>query len=207
VIATVMAVKAGAAQAESSRPKLIHFETVGQNTITSASFGPVGPNCDANTGGSACAYVNGTFTSSNKTVPFGPSTVTGTFSLLFGVGGTFLTPSGQHDAAGNPIGSCTPASGTSTATYAGGTITFNNQGYDCCASNNPSEDCPVFDPFGPPTINRIESVITGGTGIFAGASGGCTTGGYQATDSAPGPLIHCEGVLLLPDGSSSKASR
>jgi len=73
-IAMIVAAKAVIVEAGDNSPKLIHTESVGQITTGAPTFGRVGPNCNASTGGSACAYVSEDATDSANTVPFGPST-------------------------------------------------------------------------------------------------------------------------------------
>ena len=184
---------------------LIHTETVGQSTTGAATWGPAGSNCDATNGGSACAYVTVSITGNGNTVPFGSYTLTGTATLLFGVGGKFITVAGEHDDAGNPTGFCTPFFATGTEVYGGGSLSFNQTGTYCCASANASTDCPATDPFGPPSTSTLASVITGGTGIFANASGDNSGNDSQTTDSGPA-MVHKEGVIQLAGGSSSGGS-
>jgi hypothetical protein len=182
------------ASARADGPKLIHTQSVQLDTPADAgTCGPVGPNCSATTCGTGCVFFTESFTTRSKTVPFGPSTGTGTFTLLFGVNGAFVTPSGGHDASGNPTGICAPQFATETSTFSdGSTITQNYQATRCCASN----DCiSAGNPFGPPTVVHFSDVITGGTGRFAGATG---VASGSAAPAASGAVEQSEGVLQLP---------
>jgi hypothetical protein len=192
-IALFTVVLADAVRAGEPDPHLIYTETIGQFTITNLAFGPVGPHCSASKGGAACAFTTVDFTITANTVPLGPSTSKGTFTTLYGVNGAFLFPSGAHDASGNPTGFCAPGSGTSTDTYPdGSTISSNLQGLNCCASDS----CTTGIHLGPPSIISFSTVITGGTGRFAGAAGGVS--GNDSHNSASGPMLaHSEGVLEL----------
>jgi hypothetical protein len=199
-ITTIVAAKAVIAQAGDHGPKLIHTESVGQETNGVGSFGPVGPNCDPSTGNlTGCSYATNTFKGSGDGTS-GPFTLRGSFILQFGRNGAFITPSGQVDDAGNPVGYCAPVFSTSTATFRDGTLTSNGQGVACCASTHPSRDCPITDPFGPPNVGRSAFVITGGTGKYAGATGGSSGSSSQTTDSEP-IFFHSEGVIQLPGDS------
>src|SRR5690348_10226927 len=86
--------------------KLYQTQSIATVTFNSTTFGPVGPNCSATDGGPDCAFFTSTFTTTTQNNPFGPSTGTGIATALFGVGGIFVTPSGAHDANGNPTGGC-----------------------------------------------------------------------------------------------------
>jgi hypothetical protein len=191
-ITIILAAKAVVVQSGDNGPKLIHTEAVAQLTSGAATFGPVGPNCDANTGGSACAYLNSSNTGPGKSVPFGPYTNEATYTVFFGLNFANITASGPHDNAGNPIGFCAPISGTDTDTFSNGTLTTNFQGKVCCASTDCSN--PLF---GPPFVDLSSAVITGGTGRFAGATGGSSFSTSASTEGAPG-LFHSEGVIQLP---------
>lgn len=54
-----------------------------------------------------------------------------------------------------------PVFSTATATFADGTITSNGQAVACYASTNPSTDCPITDPFGPPNVTNSASLSPG----------------------------------------------
>jgi hypothetical protein len=191
----IVSAKAATVQAGDKGPKLIHTELVGQVTAGASTFGPAGPNCDSSAGGSACAFVSEDFTGSANTIPFGRSTSKGTITVLFGVNGTFATPSGPHDSAGSPTGFCAPTFGNDTETYANGALSFNAQGTICCASDSCGQ---AF--LGPPNVGHFSDIITGGTGKFAGAAGG-SSGSSAATNPSGPVLSHTEGVLQLPGGS------
>jgi hypothetical protein len=201
-ITMILAVKTVVVQAGDKGPKFMHTEAVGQYTNGVGSFGPAGPTCDASTGDfSGCTFATSTFTGSGTDITSGKRfTFTGSFTLLFGPNGAFITPSGQVDTAGKPLGACAPTFSTSTATYSDGTLTTNTQGVACCASANPSTDCPMTDPFGPPNAGTSAGVITGGTGIFAGAIGGDSGSFSQNKESDP-ITFHDEGVIQLSGGS------
>jgi hypothetical protein len=200
-IAMIVGAKVVIVQAGDHGPKLILDQEVTQVTLSNAVFGPPGPNCKPSIGLlSGCIYTISDFTGTGNSVAFGPFTIKSKTTLLFGANGAFVTPSGGHDRTGNPIGFCAPAFGSGTNTYEGGTISSNSQAVSCCASNN-LKDCPTLtDPFGPPTISRISSVITGGTGKYAGISGGAMGNSSSATSSAP-ILSVFQGVVQLPSGS------
>jgi hypothetical protein len=179
-----------------ARASLIHTESVGQVMPEGAStFGPVGPDCSATSGGKGCAFTSGSFTSTSKTDPFGPSTGTGTSTFFFGVNGANVTLSGAHDASGHPTGFCAPRFTTITDTYNdGSTLSQNVQATQCCAGDN----ClSAGAPFGPPIVENSAGIITGGTGRFAGATG-ATSGSVSFLPGADG-VEHSEGVLQLPD--------
>jgi len=173
-------------------PKLIHTESVSQGTITGVSFGPVGPGCDAAGGGPACLFLDATAVVAGEHTPFGK--FTGAAVVTLNLNPANFVQSGAHDASGNSTGVCTPEFGTETDTFAdGSTLSSNFQGLGCCAG----PDCGGTT--GPPSVNHDSSVITAGTGRFAGA-----TGGWSWSDSGTGGplLIHAEGVLQLPHESS-----
>jgi hypothetical protein len=167
-------------------PQLIHTESVAQVTPAGSDiFGPVGPDCDATAGGPGCTFDSGDFTTTSETVPLGRSTGKGHFTILFGPNGEFVTPSGAHDDSGNPIGFCAPEFSTETDTYGdGSSITQSFQGTIC----------------GPPNTTHFTSIITGGTGGLASATGG-SSGSVDEPGSGLPNLDHFEGVLQLPSGS------
>ena len=158
-------------------------------TIT---FGPVSvsPLCIAATGGPGCKFVTETgITGTGKIVEGGDDTgrrYTWTEEktlLLAGV----VTPSGAHDASGAPTGFCAPSfSGEHWVFEEGSTIDLNRQGSVCCAASS----CPPPRRL-QPAVFHISTIITGGTGRFAGLKGG----GERA--SAPGTIIE-EQVWELP---------
>jgi hypothetical protein len=176
----------GAAMAEGL--KLIHTESVSQATFTGISFGPVGPGCDSSAGGSACLFLDVTANVVGQHNPFGK--YTGTLGATLNLSPAHFIPSGAHDANGNPTGVCTPEFGTETDTFADGSeLSSSFQGLGCCAA----ADCGGTT--GPPSVNHDSSLITAGTGRFAGVSGG-----WSWSDSGTGGplLIHAEGVMQLP---------
>jgi hypothetical protein len=70
---------------------LIPGQEVVSGTISFGGFGPVGPNCNATTGGSACTFAISNVTGKGKAVPGGPFTHTSTTTVLLGPGpGSFL---------------------------------------------------------------------------------------------------------------------
>jgi hypothetical protein len=167
-------------------PKLIHTEAVGQIAITYFAFGGP-PGCNASTGAGCTFYdLKGTVTGSS--VPFGPYSAAVTASVLF----SSTTPAGGHDANGNPTAFCSPEVGTEVDTFSdGSTLSSDFQGLSCCAADT----CPASTP----SVNHDSSVITSGTGKFAGASGGTA---WSDNNSGSAPLtLHAEGVLLLPGSS------
>lgn len=170
-------------------PKLIHTEAVGQITITGLTFGgPTG--CNTSTG-AGCTYYILTGTTSGRNTPLGPFTASLTASVLFSA----PTPSGAHDGNGKPTEFCSPELGTETDTFAdGSTLMSDFQGLSCCAA-------AMCTTEGLPSVNHDSSVITGGTGRLAGASGGTSWSDNFATSSGP-LLMHAEGVLQLPGGST-----
>src|SRR5437588_2606662 len=122
------------ARARADGPRLIRIQSIATVKLGAATFGPVGTNCSANAGGPDCTFVAEGFSTSSRTDPFGPSTGTGSATLLFGLNGAFLTPSGTHDSAGNPTGFCAPEVATETDTYRdGSTLTENFRQTICCA--------------------------------------------------------------------------
>ena len=156
---------------------LIPGQEVVSGTISFGAFGPVGPNCNATTGGSACTFATSNVTGSGKAVPGGPFTHTSTATVLLGPGpGSFLFPNGAVDSTGNPAGFCAELSGTSHTVFANGTIDANVQGYTCCSSSS----CP--NGVGPPTTTFVTTACTSGTGIYAGIQ--CS--GKESSSSSDG---------------------
>jgi|SRR6516165_1179975 hypothetical protein len=188
------------AQAGSNGKKLIYIESVTQiRPGGTFRFGPSGPNCAPTTGGTGCAFITGNITVTSQTNPLGPSTGAVTFTELFGFNGKFVTPSGPHDASGNPTGFCAPEFGTETDTYQdGSTITENFQSTDCCAG---PKCLASGQPLGPPEVIHSADVITGGTGRFANAAGALSGSVGHAEGGVPG-IFHLEGVLELPADSN-----
>ena len=178
--------------APASAQNLRHVAEVAQITNQQpAVFGPVSATCDAGAGGPGCRFVN--FSDSGTgTVVEGNSAAGNKFkwadhgSVLI----LFPFPNGAHDAAGNPTGACFPFVATSHLTFQdGSTIDQDQQGDTCCVSNS----CPTGT--GPLNIDRTSMFITGGTGKFAGLSGG---GSRSVNSTDVGGSFIDEQVWVLP---------
>ena len=169
---------------------LIPGQEVVSGTISFGGFGPVGPNCNATTGGTGCTFAISNVTGSGKAVPGGRFTHTSTATILLGPGpGSFLYPNGAVDSTGSPAGFCAELFGTSHTVFANGTIDGNAQGYTCCSSSS----CP--NVLGPPSTTFITTVCTSGTGKYAGIQ--CS--GKESSSSSDG--VH---FLARGEGASTK---
>lgn len=161
---------------------LVHVESTFTQRNSAPTFGPVSATCNQNSGGPTCSFVDIDFTISGHSTPYGKFTAEGTATILYGVSGSLLTPSGAHDEQGNPTGYCAPMFDTRHLTFAdGSTLEVNDQGTDCCAGST----CTA-SPFGQPTVARASTVITGGTGKFKGAQGG---GFANSSDGGSGTIF------------------
>jgi hypothetical protein len=175
--------------------KLTHVETVQQTTVTGEAFGPVGPGC-ASTGGPNCTFLTVQDSANGQATPFGPFTSTGILTISFAdAAGSFVTPSGAVDpTTGNRTGICAPEFGTDKQTFSdGSTLSLNFQGTVCCGA----ADCSSVGFLGPPFVNHIASIITSGTGRFAGARGA----GISTSSTDPSGTVNLgtgEVVLALP---------
>lgn len=174
--------------------KLIHTEAVGQITLTAPPTfgGPPGSGCVSTTGAGGCTFYTLEATTSGRNTPLGPFTAALTATVLFSV----TTPNGDPDQGAHEV--CSPEIGTETDTFAdGSTLISDFQGLSCCAAKSESSCANA----GLPSVNHDSSVITGGTGRLAGASGGSSWSDNFATLAGP-LLMHAEGVLQLPSNSS-----
>ena len=165
-------------------------EVLKEASIGPASFGPVSgvaPLCSATTGGPGCKFLDRSASGTGKIVEGGDD-AGGTFTYAQTNGVLFAsTPSGPHDVSGVPTGVCFPVFGSDHWVFEdGSTIDLNRQGSVCCAASS----CPPPRML-QPAVFHISTIITGGTGRFAGLKGG----GERA--SAPGTIIE-EQVWELP---------
>lgn len=165
-----------------------YVEGTARNTVGSPSFGPIGPSCDATTGGSGCLFLTLTFAGQGREAPGGKVTISGTSTALFD-----FTPSGAHDASGNSTGLCAPFFVTFTTTFRdGSTIDLSGSGTLCCAVSS----CPSGGHLGPPSVSHVSALITGGTGRFAGVQG---TSEITGSDNGSGTSFDVsEGVRITP---------
>ena len=188
--------------------QVVHVETTVTNISNSNfSYGPVGPNCNANSGGSACLFVSFNFSGTCTSLQQGGGggfhhgddwaasrrkhgkscTYSGSPTILLS-----SSPSGTHDANGNSTGSCYPFVESLSTTYDNGsTLVATGQGTICCAA---TDTCS--GGFGPPFVVHEANIITGGTGALQGITGSGleTTVGY--TDGTQ--IAQIEQVWLLP---------
>jgi hypothetical protein len=138
------------------------LKTTSNGTV---SFGPVSPTCSA-TDHTGCKFVDASGgTGIGKIVEGDDAGATFTFTqdttLLLA-----STPSGAHDPNGVSTGVCLPLFGQDHWVFEdGSTIDLNRQGSECCAAS----DCS--GRVGPPFLTHIATIITGGTGSFAGLKG------------------------------------
>jgi hypothetical protein len=158
----------------------VHVETTVTNIVSrNFSYGPVSttaPTCNAVSGGPGCKFVSfdfkGTCTTTRETdhADISKCTITGAPTVLLS-----FSPSGAHDQNGNPTGVCAPFFESLVTTYDdGGTLNANGQGEVCCADDSCSGG------FGPPFVTHESTIITGGSGRFAGVKGSGieTSAGY-----------------------------
>jgi hypothetical protein len=162
-------------------------EVLKQTSNGPISYGPVSATCSA-MDHSGCKFVTETGTSGiGKIVEGDDAGATFTFTLDT----TFLfvrTPSGAHDPSGAPTGVCLPLFGSDHWVFEdGSTIDLNRQGSECCGASSCSGRA------GPPFVSHVSTIITGGSGRFAGLKGG----GERATASPPAVVIE-EQVWELP---------
>ncbi len=158
------------------------------------SFGPVSavpPLCGATTGGPGCKFASQSNAGIGKIVESGDDTGS-RFTWTREVTDLFvLTPSGGHDANGDPTGFCVPLFGPEHWVFEdGSTIDLNRQGSACCAASSCSGGRRFINPF---SVTHESTIITGGTGRFVGLKGG----GERAA-SFPGGRIIEEQVWELP---------
>ena len=168
-------------------------EVLKRTSFGTLTFGPVSvsPVCSATTGGPGCKFFTVGGGGIGKIVEGGDdmgSRFTWTDEYTSPV--LAFTPSGAHDASGAPTGFCRPFFGPEHWVFEdGSTIDLNRQGTQCCAASSCSGGSRVTSPL---TVTHISTIITGGTGSFAGLKGG----GERAT-SVPGAMIE-EQVWELP---------
>ncbi len=175
------------------------LKTTSNGTV---SFGPVSPTCSA-TDHSGCKFLTVTGVGAIGKIVEGDDagdtfTSTGDVTLLF-----VFTPSGAHDASGDPTGFCAPSFGSEHWVFEdGSTIDLNRQGSICCAASS----CPGAIRVGNPLhVAHVSTIITGGTGryvstIITGGTGrfvGLKGGGERAIASGPDRTIE-EQVWELP---------
>ena len=181
-----------------SAQSLRHVAEVAQITNQQpAVFGPASGTCDPGAGGPTCTFVD--FSDSGTgTVVEGNSPAGNKFkwadhgSVLI----LFPFPNGGHDPAGNPTGACFPFVATSVLTFQdGSTIDQDQQGNTCCVTSICSTGT------GPLNIDRTSMFITGGTGKFAGLSGG---GSRNVNSTVVGGSFIDEQVWVLPGTSNSQ---
>jgi hypothetical protein len=158
------------------------------------SFGPVSmvaPLCSATTGGPGCKFVDASESGTGKIVEGGDDTgsrLTWTREVTVLL---VLTPSGAHDANGDPTGFCAPLFGPEHWVFEdGSTIDLNGQGSQCRAASSCSGGFRAAFPL---SVTHVSTIITGGTGSFVGLKGG----GERAA-SNPGGRIVEEQVWELP---------
>jgi hypothetical protein len=154
---------------------LLHVAEIAQITHAAPlTFGPVStvaPVCSATTAGPGCKFFSFSDGGTGEIVEGedsgGQFTWADSGTALYRIGANFTSPNGAHDASGNPTGFCAPFVASSHLVFEDrSTIDQGQQGILCCASSS----CPA--KLGPISINRTSMVITGGTGRFAGLTGG-----------------------------------
>src|SRR6266849_9976713 len=158
------------------------------------SFGPVSmvpPLCSATMGGPGCKFVDASESGTGKIVEGGDDTgsrLTWTREVTVLL---VLTPSGAHDANGDPTGFCAPLFGPEHWVFEdGSTIDLNGQGSTCCAASPCFGGLKIAAPL---HVAHVSTIITGGTGRFVGLKGG----GERASASGPERSIE-EQVWELP---------
>jgi hypothetical protein len=150
--------------------------SVASGTSTFVGLGPVGPGCDATTGGPDCSFYTTSFTASGKAEPGGSFTQTGTVTTFFGSNFSALTLNGSvYPSIGAPVGDCAPTFTTGQTVFADGTSDVNSTGTTCCAATPPSTIVAVCGPvfIGPPSTTQVSGLCTSGTGRYAGTQ--CST--------------------------------
>jgi len=158
------------------------------------TFGPGGGSCDVTTGGTGCKFVTTSEGGIGKIVEGGDDTgsrFTWTREVTVLLDPLDLTPSGAHNANGDPTGFCAPTfSGEHWVFEDGSTIGLNGQGSVCCAASPCSGGLRINSPF---HVTHVSTFITGGTGRFVSLKGG----GERASASGPDRSIE-EQVWELP---------
>jgi hypothetical protein len=141
-------------------------------TTTFVGLGPVGPGCNATTGGPNCSFYTTSFTASGNAEPGGPFTQTGTVTTFFGLNGSAITLNGSiYPSIGAPLGQCAPTFSTARTVYANGTSDANSTGTTCCAATPPAAItlvCGYPLALGPPSTTQVSGLCTSGTGKYAG---------------------------------------
>jgi hypothetical protein len=180
--------------------RLLHVAEIAKITHSEPlTFGPVStvaPVCSATTGGPGCKFFGfsdgGTGNIVEGEDSDGEFTWADTGTIL--ANSSTLLPNGAHDASGNPTGFCAPFVATSHLVFGdSSTIDQDQQGIFCCASGAaPGSSCSTL--LGPISIARTSMIITGGTGRFAGLTGG---GSRTVMDN----LFIDEQVWELPENS------
>jgi len=189
--------------APSFAQQVVHVETSVTNiTSTNFVYGPVGPGCNATSGGAACKFVSFDFSGTCNSVAEGSDgeprscKISGSPTVLFS-----FSPSGPHDAGGNPTGVCAPFVESLTTRYQdGSTLAATGQGSVCCAGNTCSGG------FGPPFVTHESTIVTGGAGALKGVTGSGleTSAGYPDGRE----IAQQEQVWVLPaSGSEAPADR
>lgn len=165
----------------------VNYQSREINTPTLVAFGPVGPNCDAASGGSGCTFYSFTGSGTGQLTleklhnSIAAGTYTDSFSGTVYFGALGVSADGEVDpTTGAAIGFCNPVFGTGTDTFPDGSaLTWTGQGQGC-----------------PSTGNGV-STFTSGTGRFAGVSG---TGNFSCYTPPSGSVQQCQGsgAFLLP---------
>ena len=179
-----------ASSAPARRATLVHVEGTSLTTsVANIANGPIGPDCDATTGGSGCAFVDFTYEGTGEDSLGGPSTFTGNGGFFYGSNGANITPSGVHDGNGESMGACSPAFANSHITYKdGSTLDESFRGTTCCVGSS----CAAAPQLGPISTAHYYGTCTGGSGRFAGVQ--CSI----ETTTSNTNLNVSESVMLLP---------
>jgi hypothetical protein len=171
-------------------------EVLKQTSSGPLNFGPVSavpPLCSATTGGPGCKFLSTNFAGNGKIVEGGDDgDDTGSrFTWIQEYTGLLVfTPSGAHDANGDPTGFCNAFFEPEHWVFEdGSTIDLNKQGTVCCAASACFGGFRVANPL---HVTHVSTIITGGTGRFVGLKGGGERAG-----SGPGAIIE-EQVWELP---------
>jgi hypothetical protein len=166
---------------------LIPTQEVVSGTTTFGAFGPVGPDCDATSGGPGCTFATAITTGSGVAVPGGPFTHTTNATVYYGPSFSSVFPNGAVDpATGSPVGFCAEISGTVHTVLANGTIDANAQGYTCCSNS-------CSNGLGPPTTTFVTTACTSGTGQYAGIQ--CS--GKESSSSSDGVHYVARGEAVM----------